>query len=102
MQDFRQGDIIQINGFRQPFVIVSKNSYIKSTGMFHVCPFLTGIKEGPVHISGTGVKGIQGVAVLEQIKLIDPGARTISKTDWLSYRDIMEMSDALQGIFEYD
>ena len=35
MIDYKQGDIIKIEGFkRQEFVIVSKNSFIKATGIF--------------------------------------------------------------------
>lgn len=37
MNGFYQGEIIKITGFKkQLFVIVSKNSFIKATGIFHV------------------------------------------------------------------
>ena len=53
-----------------------------------------------MHISGTDVKGIQNVAILEQIKLIDLGARTVTKTDWLPYADIMEMTESESFIYD--
>ena len=40
MQEYHQGDLVRIGRFTQNFVIVSNNSFIRATGMFHVCPFL--------------------------------------------------------------
>ncbi len=103
MNDYRQGDIIKINGFgKRSFVIVTKNAFIKATGIFHVCPLMQGIPAGPVHIPVTGNGGEMGTVICEQIKAIDPKARECKKTDWLAYADIMNVSDAVQGIFEYD
>ena len=103
MNDFYQGDIIKISGFnKQLFVIVSKNAFIRATGMFHVCPMISGIPAGPVHIVVKGQKGESGTIICEQIKAIDPKARGCSRVDLLSYENMMNVSDAIQGIFEYD
>ncbi len=102
MKSFSQGDILKIEGFRFKFLVVSKNAYIRSTRTFHVCPLLNGVPEGPLHIAVTGEKGECGVVHCEQIKLIDSEKRACTRIDRLHYRDIMEISDALQGIFEYD
>ncbi|MCR5481806.1 MAG: type II toxin-antitoxin system PemK/MazF family toxin [Clostridia bacterium] len=103
MTGFSQGDIIKISGFkRRLFVIVSKNAFIRATGIFHVCPFIPGIPEGPIHITAAGRNGAQGTVICEQMKAIDPNARSCSKTDILEYSDIMNISDVIQGIFEYD
>jgi mRNA-degrading endonuclease toxin of MazEF toxin-antitoxin module len=103
MSGFCQGDIIRISGFkRQLFVIVSKNAFIKATGIFHVCPMLSNIKAGPIHIPVCGKKGESGTVICEQIKAIDPGARGCNRVDFLAYEDIRNVSDAVQGIFEYD
>jgi len=102
MQEYHQGDLVRIGRFTQNFVIVSNNSFIRATGMFHVCPFLQGVSDGPLHISAQASSGTAGTAILEQIKLIDPEARPVRKTDHLFYRDIMELSDALQGMFDDD
>ena len=99
MQDFSQGDIIKINGFRSSFLIVSKNAFIRAVNMFHVCPLL---QEGPLHIHVAGVDETEGVVICEQIKLIDPAARSCKRIDRLPYGMLMNISDALQGIFEYD
>lgn len=103
MTAFCQGDVIKISGFKkQLFVIVSKNAFIKATGIFHVCPMLSGVPDGPIHIPVSGKKGESGTVICEQIKAIDPKARVCNRVDLLAYEDIMNVSDAVQGIFEYD
>ena len=83
MIDLFQGDIIKIGGFKSLFMIVSNNAFIQATGVFHVCPVLENV-------------------LCEQIKLIDPEARNCRRLDRLPYGTVMDISDALQGIFEYD
>ena len=103
MMELCQGDIIKINGFKkQRFLVVSKNAFIRATGMFHVCPMLDGIQDGPIHILVAGKNGETGTVLCEQIKLIDPISRGCNKIDYLSYADVMNISDVIQGIFEYD
>ena len=103
MNVFCQGDIIKIAGFKkQLFVIVSKNAFIKATGIFHVCPMISGIQEGPIHILVEGKNGESGTVICEQIKAIDPRVRGCNRVDLLAYEDIMNVSDTVQGIFEYD
>lgn len=96
-----QGDIIKINGFRHYFLVVSNNAFIKSTGVFHVCPIMD-TNEGVLHIAVTGKNGSAGVVVCEQIKLIDPSVRSCMSVDRIEYAAIMNISDAIQGVFEYD
>ena len=102
MNMFSQGDLIRIHGFQNLFLIVSKNTYIAATNTFHVCPVLKNIPEGPLHIMITGKNGEEGTVICEQIKFIDPGVRRCSKKDYLTYSSIINISDAIQGIFEYD
>ena len=102
MNDFSQGDIVKIVGFRSSFLVVSKNAFIRAAHMFHVCPLLSNVSEGPLHSRVVGVDGTEGFVICEQIKLIDPNARSCKRIDRLSYGNLMNISDALQGIFEYD
>ena len=103
MIDLYQGDIVKISGFgNRHFVVVSKNAFIRAAGAFHVCPMMEDIPEGPLHIAVTGTKEVSGVVVCEQLKLIDPAARSCSRLDSLQYGDIMNISDAIQGVFEYN
>ena len=101
MTEFYQGDIIKISGFKkQLFVIISKNAYIRATGIFHVCPMIPGIPAGPIHIEVKGKNGESGTVICEQIKAIDPKARGCNRVDLLSYENLMNVSDTVQGIFE--
>lgn len=102
MIDLFQGDIIKIGGFKSLFMIVSNNAFIQATGVFHVCPVLENVSDGPLHICIEGIKGTKGTVLCEQIKLIDPEARNCRRLDRLPYGTVMDISDALQGIFEYD
>ncbi len=103
MMDYSQGDIIKISGFTgRQFVIVSKNAFLRATGVFHVCPLVKGVSSGPLHIAVEGTEGTYGTVICEQIKLIDPKARGCARTDRLSYGQMMNVSDAVQGMFEYD
>ena len=103
MKEFYQGDIIKIADYKkQLFVIISKNAYIKAVGRFHVCPLINATFEGPTHIPITANKLTSGTVICDQIKPIDPNARTCTKVDSLKYEDIINISDCIQGLFEYD
>lgn len=101
MHRIYQGDIIMISGFSCRFLVVSKNAFIEHTGVFHVCPIIKEEKEGPLHIYVNG-KREEGVVACEQLKLIDPAVRGCNRIDRISYYQLMNISDAIQGIFEYD
>ncbi len=103
MKGFCQGDIVKISSYgKELFVIVSKNAFIKAAGVFHVCLLREGIPEGPLHIRVSGKNNTSGTVICEQLKLIDPTVRTCSRIDRLPYEQLMDISDAVQGIFEYD
>ena len=57
--------------------------------------------EGPTHVNLCSINGIKGTALCENIKLIDPIEHGIFKIDSICYGDIMEISDIIQGLFEY-
>lgn len=102
MTDLHQGDIIRVANYKVPFLIVSKNAFIQATGVFHVCPIIKNLTPGPVHIPIRGHHGEEGTVPCEQIKLLDPEARHCTRLDSLPYDTIMDISDTIQGIFEYD
>ncbi|MBO4762395.1 MAG: growth inhibitor PemK [Lachnospiraceae bacterium] len=100
---YYQGDIVKIDGLgKHHFVITSKNAFIQALGVFHVSPLLLEYTDGPLHIPVIGKNGTKGTVICEQLKIIDPAVRAVNKTDSLKYQDIMNISDAIQGMFEYD
>lgn len=102
MSKLFQGDIIKISGYKTLFIIISNNTFINSLNLFHVIPFLSDENEGPIHISLKGKNDTSGIAICEQIKIIDPTERSCQRVDRISYGDLMDVSDAISGIFEYD
>lgn len=102
VNSFLQGDIIKIEGKNHLFLIVSNNTFIKYTGAFHICPIIENVENNPLHIAVRTAKGYAGTAICEQLLLFDPSKRPCSKYDDISYDQIMNISDAIQGVFEYD
>ena len=102
MQAFSQGDLVRIGSGDQVFLVVSKNAFIKAADMFHVCPVIRGVKEGPLHIIVNGRDGTNGTAVTEEIRLIDAKAGNCEKLDSIPLQEMIEVSDMLQGVYEYD
>ena len=99
--EFCQGDIIKLSGFNNNFLIVSKNAFIKAANVFHVCPVIEDYEAGPLHIVISGKQRIHGTVICEQLKLIDPHVRGCNIIDRIPYDMMMNISDAIQGIFEY-
>lgn len=101
MISFSQGDVIKIEGLKDVYLVVSNNKYIKATKLILISPIIKKAKIDPTHIFIQGKNNL-GFVLCEQIKLIDPVARNCNVVDRISYDQIMNISDAIQGIFEYD
>lgn len=101
MSDFCQGDVIKISDLKGKYVIVSNDSFIKFYDAFHVCPIIQGNNDSPIHPLINTNLDADYIAICEQIKLIDSQSRTCSKISHLNLRDIQNISDIIQGIFEY-
>lgn len=96
------GDIIRIGGKRNPFVVVSSNVFNANASIFYVCPIVNDAMAGPFHVGVEGKNGTLGVAICENVLPINPDNMTIKYEDHIPYAQVIEISDILQGIFEYD
>ena len=94
-----QGDLLKVQGLSCPVMVVS-NTYFNQTGKCIVCPILKNAEEGPVHIRVQSKK-IEGVVLCEQVRFIDLTKRSFSKIDSSSFFTVMDISDAVMGIFDY-
>ena len=94
-----QGDILKVENISKPVLVVSKN-FFNETGEVIACPIYDGGNEGALHIPISGKK-VQGVVHCEKMNLFDMSVRGFSKTDTVGYEDIINISDAIQGIFDY-
>lgn len=94
-----QGDIIKIEGIEFPVLVVSKD-FFNQTKSVIVCPVVSGVEEGPLHIQVMTNK-ITGTVLCENLKYLDLSRRRYSKKDSVSLSYIIEITGAIQSIFDY-
>ncbi len=99
MQCAEQGDLLKISGIKYPVIVVS-NDFFNRSGKAIVCPILRDAPEGPLHIRLKD-SDIEGVVLCEQVKYIDLAVRQVSKLSASHYFDIMDISDAVVSMFDY-
>lgn len=99
MNSIEQGDLLRINGLNYPVIVVS-NRFFNQSGKAIVCPILKNAVEGPLHIPLKD-SSIEGYVLCEQVRYVDLNARRYSKLTSSHYFDIMDISDAVMGIFDY-
>lgn len=94
-----QGDIISIERISGPVLVVSKN-FFNTTEEVIVCPIIRNISKGPLHIEVATDK-IEGTVLCEQMRLMDLRVRGFKKISRIKYEDIINITDAIQAIFDY-
>lgn len=99
MLRFEQGDILSVEKIGEPVLVVSKNFFNK-TEQAIVCPIVKNTSPDPLHID-IETDTIKGKVLCEQMKLIDLKYRGYKILSAVKYFDIMNITDAIQGIFEY-
>ncbi len=99
MDEIAQGDILLVERINAPILVVSK-SYFNRTEQIIACPVLKNASEDPLHIPIIAMD-IQGVVLCEQMKLLDLRFRGYRKLTELKIDDVMNITDAIQSIFEY-
>jgi len=99
MRMIEQGDLLKVSGLRYPVIVVS-NDFFNETGKAIVCPIMKDAVEGPLHIRLRNCP-VEGYVLCEQVRFIDLAERRFSKMTATHYFDIMDISDAVMGIFDY-
>ena len=99
MLPIEQGDILKVERISGPVLVVSKN-FFNTTEMAIVCPIVKDAFLDPLHIRIVE-KDVEGVVLCEQMKLFDLRIRGFKKIDHLKYEDIINITDAIQSIFDY-
>lgn len=94
-----QGDLLRIDGVSQPALVVS-NNYFNESDMAVVCPVVKSAVEGPLHIK-VQIKEAEAYVLCEQLKLIDLKTRRFSKTGTILHYDVLNATDAIMGILDY-
>lgn len=99
MKRLHQGDILKIEKIKHPVLVVSKDFFNRS-GEIIGCPIISDSLEGPLHI-GISAKDIMGYVHCEKLALLDLNIRGYKKIGNLPLSEMINISDAIQGIFEY-
>ena len=99
MNTVEQGDLLRISGLNYPVIVVS-NNFFNQSGKAVVCPILKNAIEGPLHIPLKD-SSIEGYVLCEQVRYADLSARRYSRLTSSHYFDVMDISDAVMGIFDY-
>ena len=99
MVQVEQGDLLKISGQKYPVIVVS-NDYFNRSGKAVVCPITSTAAKGPLHIPIKDAQ-IEGYVLCEQVHYIDLTLRHFSKLSSTPYFDVMDISDAVIGIFDY-
>ena len=94
-----QGDMLRVGGIQYPVIVVS-NNFFNQSGKVIACPIVKNAIEGPLHIKLKD-SSVEGIVLCEQVKYLDLKARHFSKLTSTHYFDIMDISDAVMAIFDY-
>ena len=94
-----QGDILLVEGVVTPVLVVSKN-FFNRTEQVIACPIRKKARPDPLHIE-VCADDFRGIVLCEQMKLLDLHARGYKKISSLPAAAIMDVIDAVQGIFDY-
>jgi len=94
-----QGDILSVERISAPVLVVSKTFFNRSEQVI-ACPILQDAAPDPLHIPVSAGR-VQGIVLCEQVKLLDLRVRGFRKLSELRIDDIMNITDAIQSIFDY-
>ena len=94
-----QGDMLRVSGINYPMIVVS-NNFFNQSGKVIACPIVKNAIEGPLHIKLKD-STVEGIVLCEQVKYLDLKARHFSELTSTHYFDIMDISDAVMGMFDY-
>ena len=98
-EELHQGDILKIENIKKPVLVVSKDFFNQSFEIIG-CPIYENGKAGPLHIY-IKTEEVEGYVQCEKMTLLDLNIRGYSKINRIHYPDIMDITDAIQGIFDY-
>ena len=99
MDYLQQGDILKIEKIKHLVLVVSKD-FFNTSGEVIGCPIIRNSIPGPLHI-WMSTEENEGYIQCEKLALLDLSVRGYKKIDRLPISEMMNVSDAIQGIFEY-
>ena len=94
-----QGDLLKLAGMSFPVMVVSNNLF-NGSGLAIVCPVQENAVPGPLHIKLENGP-VSGYVMCEYLKQVDLNSRRFTKIADSHYYDVLNISDAVMGIFDY-
>ena len=94
-----QGDILKIEKIKMPVLVVSKD-FFNQTGEIIGCPVYSNDAPGALHIKVETDK-VTGYVQCEKLALLDMNVRGYSIIDRIHMPEIIDITDAIQSIFDY-
>ncbi len=88
-----QGDLLKGFGVAWFVIVISKT-------LSSICPIVKDALEGPLHIPLKNCP-MEGYVLCEQVRSLDLSARRFSRITAAPDFDIMDISDAVMGMFDY-
>lgn len=95
-----QGNVLKVESIKYPMLIASKKTFNDVSEQVIACPVVDNSVENALHIRINTDK-ISGIVLCEQLKLLDLSVRGYSIIDSLPVSIIMDITDAIQSIFDY-
>ena len=81
-------------------VLVVSKDFFNTSGEIIGCPIIRNSTPGPLHI-WMATEENEGYIQCEKLALLDMSLRGYKKVDRLPISEMINVSDAIQGIFEY-
>ncbi len=94
-----QGEIIHLAESGRNALVVSRE-YFNRTGLCVLCPIVSEAAPDALHIPVCD-REFSGVVLCEQLKSLDLSRRFYKSVGHLSMEQIMDITDAVQAIFDY-
>lgn len=98
-ETLHQGDIVKIEKIKCP-VLVTNKDFFNQTGEIVGCPIFQDSMVSPLHIK-IRTDSTEGYVQCEKLALLDLNVREFLRIDRISVVDIINITDAIQGIFDY-
>lgn len=98
-ETLHQGDIVTIEKIKSPVLVASKD-FFNQTGEIVGCPIFQDSTVSPLHIK-IKTDYMEGYVQCEKLALLDLNARGFFKIDRISAADIINITDVIQGIFDF-
>ncbi len=96
-----QGDILKVEKIKNPVLVVSKD-FFNETGEIIGCPIFDYNYniESPLHIE-IETENRKGYVQCENLSMLDLNMRGFSVINRISINYVMDITDTIQGIFDY-